>query len=55
MKNEIVELAAGHNRFHKELQSYNFLSTSLKKRRSLVPALSRIFSGIFGLATESQV
>ena len=55
MKNEIFELAAGHKRLQKELQSYNFLSTSSKKRRSLVPVLGRIFSGIFGLATESQV
>ncbi|MEW8546301.1 MAG: hypothetical protein AB2693_22520, partial [Candidatus Thiodiazotropha sp.] len=55
MKNEILEQSSAHRRLHDELRSYEFLSSNSRERRSLIPVVGRVLSGMFGLATESQV
>ena len=55
MRNEIVEHSTAYKRLQSELESYAFLSSSSRERRSLIPIVGRVLSGMFGLATESQV
>ena len=55
MQNEIKELTLAHQSLQTELQSYAFLSSSSRNRRSLIPIVGRVLSGAFGLATTSQV
>ena len=55
MRNEIKELTLAHRSLQTELQSYAFLSSSSRNRRSLIPIVGRVLSGAFGLATTSQV
>ena len=55
MRNEIVELSTSYKKLQAELQSYAFLSSSSREHRSLIPLAGKVLSGLFGLATTSQV
>ena len=52
---ELGEISNTHKRLQLELQSYAFLSSRSRERRSLIPVIGRILSGAFGLADERQI